>query len=78
VGFFLLATASKPALGPTQPPIMMQTASVPPEMERESDHSPPPSAELKNVWSYTSTPPYVFMVRGLIKYRVRLHGVTRS
>jgi hypothetical protein len=26
-------------------------------------HSPPPSAEVKNVWSYTSTPP------------IRLHGV---
>jgi len=25
------------------------------------DHSPPSSAEVKNVWSYTATPPYVFM-----------------
>jgi hypothetical protein len=24
---------------------------------READHSPPSSAEVKNVWSYTSTPP---------------------
>jgi hypothetical protein len=23
----------------------------------EADHSPPPSAEVKNVWSYTSIPP---------------------
>jgi len=23
---------------------------------READHSPPPSAEVKNAWSYTSTP----------------------
>jgi hypothetical protein len=29
----------------------------------EADHSPPSSAEVKNAWSYTSTPP------------VRLHGV---
>jgi hypothetical protein len=29
---------------------------------READHSPPPtSAEVKNTWIYTSTPPYVFM-----------------
>jgi hypothetical protein len=28
---------------------------------RESDHSPPTSAEVKNTWIYTSTPPYVFM-----------------
>jgi len=24
---------------------------------READHSPPSSAEVKNAWSYTSTPP---------------------
>jgi hypothetical protein len=24
---------------------------------RGADHSPPPSAEVKNEWSYTSTPP---------------------
>jgi hypothetical protein len=29
---------------------------------REVDHSPPSSAEVKNTWSYISTPPYVFMM----------------
>jgi hypothetical protein len=36
-----------------------------PEIERpglEADHSPPTSAEAKNTWIYTSTPPYVFTV----------------
>jgi hypothetical protein len=28
---------------------------------REGDHSPPTSAEVKNKWIYTSTPPYIFM-----------------
>jgi hypothetical protein len=28
---------------------------------READHSPPNSAEVKNTWIYTATPPYVFM-----------------
>jgi hypothetical protein len=28
---------------------------------READHSPPTSAEVKKTWTYTSTPPYVFM-----------------
>jgi hypothetical protein len=28
---------------------------------REVDHSPPTTAEVKNKWIYTSTPPYVFM-----------------
>jgi hypothetical protein len=27
----------------------------------EADHSPPASAEVKKMWIYTSTPPYVFM-----------------
>jgi len=26
----------------------------------ETDHSSPPSAEVRNAWSYTSTPTYVF------------------
>jgi hypothetical protein len=33
---------------------------------READHSPPSNAEVKNAWSYTSTPP------------IRLHGVMLS
>jgi hypothetical protein len=28
---------------------------------RAADHSPPTSAEVKKMWIYTSTPPYVFM-----------------
>jgi hypothetical protein len=28
---------------------------------READHSSPTSAEVKNTWIYTFTPPYVFM-----------------
>jgi hypothetical protein len=28
---------------------------------RKADHSPPSSAEVKNAWSYTSTPAYAFM-----------------
>jgi hypothetical protein len=28
---------------------------------READHSPPANAEIKKMWIYTSTPPYIFM-----------------
>jgi hypothetical protein len=28
---------------------------------READHSPPTSAEVKKMWIYAFTPPYVFM-----------------
>jgi len=34
---------------------------------READQSPPSSAEVKNVWDYTSTLPYVFAALCLIK-----------
>ncbi|PNF25415.1 hypothetical protein B7P43_G08793 [Cryptotermes secundus] len=30
----------------------------------EADHSPPTSAEIKKMWIYTSTPPYVFTMLG--------------
>jgi hypothetical protein len=34
---------------------------------REVDHSPPFNTEVKNAWSYTFTPLYIFMVSCLIK-----------
>jgi hypothetical protein len=39
------------------------------ELEREADHSPPSNAEVKNAWSYTSTPQYAFMAWCLVKHR---------
>jgi hypothetical protein len=38
---------------------------------READHSPPSSAEVKNAWSYTSTPQYAFMAWCSVKKRYR-------
>jgi hypothetical protein len=38
----------------------MSTRGCYPEVkwrEREADHSPPPSSEVKKAWGYTSTPP---------------------
>jgi len=37
--------------------------------KREANQSPSSSAEIRNTWSYTSTPPYVFMARCLVKDR---------
>jgi len=45
---------------------------------READHSAPTNDEVKNAWSYTSIPPYVFMAWCLVKYRVRIHGMVLS
>jgi hypothetical protein len=34
--------------------------------ECEAEHWPQSSAEVKNTWIYTSTPPYIYMVQCLI------------
>jgi hypothetical protein len=60
LGIFLFTTASRTALGPTQPPIQWVPGTLSLGVKRpgrESDHLPPLSAEVKNAWSFTSTPP---------------------
>jgi hypothetical protein len=66
---FLFATVSRTALGPTQPHIQWVQGDLSLGVKRqgrEADHSPPSSAEVKNAWSYTCTPP------------IRLNGVVFS
>jgi hypothetical protein len=58
---FFFVTAFKPTLGLTQPPVRRVWRVKWPQ--READHSLPSSAGVKNVWSYTCTPP------------IRFHGV---
>jgi hypothetical protein len=64
LGIFPFITASRSALGTSQPPIQW----VPRDLSlgvkrqgREADHSPPSRAEVKNAWSYISTPQYAFI-----------------
>jgi hypothetical protein len=60
----LFSTTFRLALGPTQPNIQWVPGSLSLGVERpgrETDHSPPTSAEVKNKWMYTTIPPYVFM-----------------
>jgi hypothetical protein len=64
VKYFLFSTASRPDLGSTQPPSQRLTGALSPGVKRpgrDADHLPPVSAEVKKIWIYTSTPPYVFM-----------------
>jgi hypothetical protein len=37
-------------------------------LERETDHSSPSTAKVKNAWNYNSIPKYAFMTWCLIKY----------
>jgi hypothetical protein len=69
LGIFLFTTASRPALGPTQPPIQWVSGALYLGVKlsgREADHSTPSNAKVKNAWSYTSISP------------IRLHGVVPS
>jgi len=72
LGIFLLTTASRTALGPTQPPIQWILEAVylgVKRSRREADHSPPSSAEVNNAWICTSTPQYTFMAWCSVKSR---------
>jgi hypothetical protein len=59
MGYFLLATASRPDLGVRAASYPMGTGGL----------LPPSSAEVKNAWSCTSAPQYVFMARYLFDHR---------
>jgi hypothetical protein len=54
---FSFSKTSESVLGPTQPHIQWLPAMKQPGLE--IDHSPSPSAEDKNEWSYTSISPCI-------------------
>jgi hypothetical protein len=75
---FLFATASRPALELTQPPIQWAPGALSAGVKRpgrEPGHSTPSGAEVKKERSYTTNPQYVLMVRYLVKNRIRLRGM---
>jgi len=68
---FLFITTSRPAPRPTQPPIQWVTGTLSLGIKRpgsEADYSPPFRVEVKNAWSFTSTPQYIFMGWCLVKH----------
>jgi hypothetical protein len=67
-------------LSPTQRPIqcLPRTSSSGVKRPRdEVDHSPPAGTEVKNVSSYTSIPPYAFILQSVIKHMDKFH-LTRA
>jgi hypothetical protein len=65
VNNFIFSTSSRPALGPTQPPIQCVPRALYTGVKRagrEADHSSPVSAKKKNVYLHIHPPP------------LRLHG----
>jgi hypothetical protein len=71
-GIFLFTTASRPALGPIQPPILCVPEDPSMGVKRpggEADHSPPTSAKVNNAWNYTSITPIHLQGVGLVKHR---------
>jgi hypothetical protein len=67
---FLFTTASRPALGSTQPPIQWLSGVLYPEVKRsgrETDYSPPSVLRLRMREVIPPLPQYVFMAWCLIK-----------
>jgi hypothetical protein len=59
LGIILFTTASRPALGPTQPPIQLVQGTLSlgvKRPKREADHSPSSSAEVKIRGAITPLP----------------------
>jgi hypothetical protein len=71
LGVFLFTIASGPALGPTQPPFQWVTGALSLRVKRPERGADQSSAEIKNMWSYTSTPQYASMARFSVK---KVHG----
>jgi hypothetical protein len=64
LGISLFTTASRPALGPTQPPIQWVPGDLALGVKRpgrEADHSLPSSAEVENAWAIPPLPLYAFV-----------------
>jgi hypothetical protein len=65
---FLFSTALRPVLRPIWAPIQWVPETLSPGVKWpcEADHSCQPSDKFKNVWSYISSPPYVFIALCII------------
>jgi hypothetical protein len=70
----LHSKTSRSVLEPIYPPVEWALGTISLGLRRpgrEVNHSPPCSTEVKKIWIYISTPPYVFMTWCLISYAQR-------
>jgi hypothetical protein len=61
----IFSTSFRPVLRPTQPPIQWVPEDLFMGVKQpgsDAHHLPPSSSKVKEMWIYTSTPPYAFMV----------------
>jgi hypothetical protein len=58
ITIYVFSKASRPAVGPMEPPF--QPRDLPEGPAREVDHTPSYSVEVNNQWSNNSTSPYIF------------------
>jgi hypothetical protein len=73
--FLLYTTASKPALGPTQPPIQWVPGALSLGVKRqgrEADHSPPSNVEVNMRGAILPLPQYAIMVWCSVKAQGQL------
>jgi hypothetical protein len=71
LGIFF-TTASRTPLESTQSPVKWIPGTLSlwvKQPMRAADQSPPSSAKVRNAWSYTPTPQYVFVAWCLVKHR---------
>jgi hypothetical protein len=65
----------------TDPPIQWVPGNLSLGVKRPgsvADYSPPSSAEVKNAWSYSSTPQYVFMAWCLVKHSGTYYNINTN
>jgi hypothetical protein len=78
LGSFLLTTASRPNLGPIQPPIQWVPGALSlglKQPRREADHSPQSMPEVKNAWELYLHSPNTPSWRGA-QLRKKAQGTT--
>jgi hypothetical protein len=74
LGTFFFTTVSRPALGLTNSPIQWGPEDLCVGIklpEREGDHYPPSSAEVKNAWIHNTTSQYALMAWCSVKRKHR-------